>query len=108
MATQLEAVKLELKHAREWVNQVCDLFGYDGEDADDRAEVLTYLPVWKGEAAGIEEHNVALKKSLTRAWTAWFELAVEQRMDDGMRVLDYVFLMEPELKTRLLAALEKR
>ena len=73
---QLAAVKIELKYARKWQEEVCDLLGYDGTDADDRGEVLNWLPFWLGETAAEKQElrrydaKFAMLKKLVEGWEA--------------------------------------
>ena len=46
------ALAAEVEQLREWRREVCDVYGYDGDDETQAAEFLTYLPSWRGEAQG--------------------------------------------------------
>jgi hypothetical protein len=60
--------------------------------------------------AQFEERTVerdALRKTLAGAWSAYLDLALDTRLDDGTLMLDVVFDMHPTLRNRLVETIYK-
>jgi hypothetical protein len=56
----------EVEELRAWQREVCDQFGYDSTEPGNAEEVLTYLPYWRGEAAGYSEALAAAEARLRK------------------------------------------
>jgi hypothetical protein len=48
------------------------------------------------------------RQRLARAWTAWLNLALESRLEDGTSVLALTLEINPDLRRRLEAAMRGR
>lgn len=46
------------------------------------------------------------RKALGRAWSAYLELLFEQKLDDGTPLLQVVLAQNPDLRRRLVSAME--
>lgn len=78
---RLRRLQVALFHARE-------------QTAEDALE----LKALRAEAAAL---RITHRQRLTRAWSAWLELAMEQELDDGTPVLAVVMAHNPDLRDRL-------
>lgn len=47
------------------------------------------------------------RKELAKAWSAYLEAAMNERLDDGTSVLELVFILNPSLRARLFAAVNR-
>lgn len=80
------------------------------EAHDSEAEkALESLIAAEVEAAtrALREQVAAQREATARAWTAFLNVALEDRLEDGTRTLDIVFARNPDLRRRLAAALDE-
>jgi hypothetical protein len=74
---------------------------------DETREQSDKADYWHAQFEARTVERDALRKTVAAAWSAYLDLALDSRLDDGTPMLDVVFDMYPGLRSKLVEAIYK-